>query len=63
MKRVVALALTLLLCMAFTCGCSGGSYSNKNDDSWKSKTWDEMTGKEKQKTYDYIKDLVEDKWY
>ena len=48
------------MCISFVSGCSS---SSKKDDSWKSKTWDEMNDGEKQKTYDYIKDKVEKSWY
>ena len=60
MKKVFALILALIMCMTFICGCDSDS---QKDDSWKSKTWDQMDDNEKGKTYNYIKDKVEKSWY
>lgn len=62
MKKIIAVVLSLILCTMFFCGCDGDN-DYKKDDSWKSKTWNEMNGSEKQKTYNYLKEKVEKSWY
>ena len=62
MKKFIAMILSLILCTMFFCGCVDDN-DYKTDDSWKSKTWDEMNDGERAKTYDYIKDKVEKSWY
>ena len=61
MKGVLAVALVVLISVLLFGSC--GSDSKKEDDSWKSKTWDQMTNEERQKTYDYLQDEIEKSWY
>ena len=62
MKKIIAIILSLVLCVIFFCGCDSDN-DYKEDDSWKTKTWDQMDNDEREKTYDYIKDKVEKSWY
>ena len=62
MNKIIAIILSLVLCVIFFCGCDSDN-DYKEDDSWKTKTWDQMDNDEREKTYDYIKDKVEKSWY
>ena len=56
MKKALCLFMVVIISVFFV-AC--GSGSNTEDDSWKSKTWDEMNGEEKQKTRDHIDELID----
>lgn len=62
MKKFIALILSLCFCVAVFCGCDSDT-DNKEDDSWKTKKWDEMDNAEREKAYEYIEDEVEKNWY
>jgi hypothetical protein len=56
MKKLLCLFLVVLISIFFVACGSGG---DTEDDSWKNKKWDEMNGEEKQKTREYIDELIE----
>ena len=56
MKTKLQLLLTLLSLTLLLTSC-GSSYSD--DDSWKSKKWNDLSGSEKGKAYNYIDNLLD----
>lgn len=55
MKAKLQLVLTLLLITCLLTSC-GSSYSD--DDYWKSKKWNDLSGSEKSKAYDYFDSML-----
>ena len=61
MKIKLHYLLTLLLITGLLASCgTSSSIDNSDDDSWKSKQWNDMSGSEQRKAYNYIYDLLED---
>lgn len=58
MKKLLLL-LTLTSMLLSSTACSSSSYSD--DDSWKSKKWNDLSGSEKGKAYDYYDSMLKSK--